>query len=43
MYVTTHPPLLRVLHVITRLELGGAQRNTLYTVGHLDRDEFEAG
>ena len=30
----------RVLHVITRLELGGAQRNTLYTVGHLDRRSF---
>ncbi len=29
-----------VLHVITRLEPGGAQRNTLYTVGHLDRDQF---
>jgi glycosyltransferase involved in cell wall biosynthesis len=32
----------RVLHVITRLEPGGAQRNTLYTVEHLDRSEFEA-
>ncbi len=31
---------LTVLHVITRLELGGAQRNTLYTVGHLDRSLF---
>jgi glycosyltransferase involved in cell wall biosynthesis len=31
----------RVLHVITRLEPGGAQRNTLYTVEHLDRSEFE--
>jgi glycosyltransferase involved in cell wall biosynthesis len=29
-----------VLHVITRLELGGAQRNTLYTVKHLDREQF---
>jgi len=29
-----------VLHVITRLEPGGAQRNTLYTVGHLDRKAF---
>jgi glycosyltransferase involved in cell wall biosynthesis len=29
-----------VLHVITRLEPGGAQRNTLYTVEHLDRDQF---
>lgn len=34
---------VRVLHVITRLEPGGAQRNTLYTVGHLARDEFDAG
>jgi glycosyltransferase involved in cell wall biosynthesis len=32
---------LRVCHVITQLELGGAQRNTLYTVSHLDRDRFE--
>jgi glycosyltransferase involved in cell wall biosynthesis len=31
-----------VLHVITRLELGGAQRNTLYTVGHLDPSRFRA-
>jgi glycosyltransferase involved in cell wall biosynthesis len=31
----------RVLHIITRLEPGGAQRNTLYTVEHLDRSEFE--
>ncbi len=29
-----------VLHVITRLEPGGAQRNTLYTVEHLDRGRF---
>jgi len=33
----------RVLHVITRLEPGGAQRNTLYTVDHLDRSLFAAG
>jgi len=31
-----------VLHVITRLELGGAQHNTLYTVSHLDRTRFRA-
>ena len=31
----------RILHVITRLEPGGAQRNTLYTVEHLDRGQFE--
>jgi len=32
---------LRVAHLITRLELGGAQGNTLHTVGHLDPDRFE--
>ncbi len=30
-----------MLHVITRLELGGAQHNTLYTVGHLNPAEFQ--
>jgi glycosyltransferase involved in cell wall biosynthesis len=35
------PRRLRILHVITRLELGGAQRNTLYTVEHLDPERFE--
>ncbi|MCS7181877.1 MAG: glycosyltransferase family 4 protein [Thermoanaerobaculum sp.] len=34
---------LRVLHVITMLELGGAQRNTLDTVRLLNRQEFEVG
>lgn len=34
---------LRVLHVITMLELGGAQRNTLDTVRMLDRQEFTLG
>ena len=32
---------IRVAHVITLLELGGAQQNTLYTVGHLDRQVYE--
>ena len=32
---------LRVLHAITMLELGGAQRNTLDTVAGLDRRRFE--
>jgi glycosyltransferase involved in cell wall biosynthesis len=32
---------IRVCHVITRLELGGAQQNTLHTVAHLDRRRFE--
>jgi glycosyltransferase involved in cell wall biosynthesis len=35
--------VLRVLHIITRLELGGAQRNTLHTVAHLDRSRFSVG
>jgi len=30
-----------VVHVITRLELGGAQQNTLHTVAQLDRARFE--
>lgn len=34
---------LRVLHVITMLELGGAQRNTLDTVRMLDREQFALG
>lgn len=34
---------LRVLHAITMLELGGAQRNTLDTVAGLDRARFEVG
>jgi len=29
-----------VIHVITRLEFGGAQQNTLYTVANLNREEF---
>ena len=31
-----------VAHVITKLELGGAQLNTLYTVEHLDPARFDA-
>lgn len=31
---------IRVTHILTRPELGGAQANTLYTVGHLDRQRF---
>jgi len=31
---------LKVIHVITKLELGGAQENTLYTLGHLDPSRF---
>jgi glycosyltransferase involved in cell wall biosynthesis len=33
--------VIRVCHVITQLELGGAQQNTLYTVSHLDPARFE--
>ncbi len=32
----------RVVHIITRLELGGAQQNTLFTVSHLDTKRFSA-
>ncbi|MBI3299488.1 MAG: glycosyltransferase family 4 protein [Elusimicrobia bacterium] len=31
----------KVLHIVTRLDLGGAQQNTLYTVGHMDPARFE--
>ncbi len=38
----SHPTQrIRVAHIITKLELGGAQQNTLYTVTHLDRTRFE--
>src|SRR5262245_55962396 len=33
----------RIVHLITRLELGGAQENTLYCVEHHDRARFEIG
>ena len=39
--MTFPTPRLRVAHLITQLELGGAQRNTLYTVGHLNGERFE--
>ena len=29
-----------VAHIITKLELGGAQQNTLFTVAHLDRSRY---
>jgi glycosyltransferase involved in cell wall biosynthesis len=32
----------KVVHLITRLDLGGAQQNTLHTVRHLDPSKFEA-
>lgn len=31
---------ITVAHIITKLELGGAQQNTLYTVSHLDPKRF---
>lgn len=35
------PMPVKVLHLVTRLDLGGAQQNTLHTVRHLDRAAFE--
>lgn len=35
-------PRVRVLHVITRLVVGGAQENTLLTVEHLSRTRYDA-
>ncbi len=32
---------IRVCHIVTLLELGGAQQNTLFTVRHLDRSKFD--
>lgn len=32
--------MIPVIHIITMLELGGAQQNTLHTVAHLDRRAF---
>ncbi len=32
---------IRVIHIITKLELGGAQRNTIYTCENLDRNKFD--
>lgn len=32
---------LKVVHIITRLELGGAQVNTIYTYQNLDKNHFE--
>lgn len=33
---------VKVVHLVTLLELGGAQGNTLHTVNHLDPQHFEA-
>jgi len=32
--------MITVVHIITRLDMGGAQENTLYTCRHLDRKRF---
>lgn len=32
---------LRVVHIITKLDLGGAEQNTLYSVSHLNRSLFD--
>jgi len=32
---------IKVCHIITKLELGGAQKNTLYTVSNLDKEKFD--
>lgn len=32
---------IKVVHIITKLELGGAQQNTLYTVEHLNKTKFD--
>ncbi|MBI5246299.1 MAG: glycosyltransferase family 4 protein [Elusimicrobia bacterium] len=32
---------VKVAHLVTRLDMGGAQQNTLHTVRHLDRAKFD--
>ena len=32
--------MIKILHIITKLEFGGAQGNTIYTVSHLDSNLF---
>jgi glycosyltransferase involved in cell wall biosynthesis len=39
--VPSSPPKTRIAHVITRLDLGGAQQNTLYCCEHHDRQKYE--
>ena len=31
----------QVVHIITKLELGGAQQNTLFTISHLNKERFQ--
>lgn len=42
MKIESKPARIKVCHIITKLELGGAQQNTLYTVDHLNKERFEA-
>ncbi len=35
------PRKIKIAHIITRLELGGAQQNTLYCCAHHDRRKYE--
>jgi glycosyltransferase involved in cell wall biosynthesis len=37
----TEKKKIKVLHIITKLELGGAQINTVYTYENLDKSKFE--
>ncbi|HOJ86879.1 MAG: glycosyltransferase family 4 protein [Elusimicrobiales bacterium] len=32
---------IKIVHIITKLELGGAQGNTIYTVSNLDKGKFD--
>jgi hypothetical protein len=32
---------VKVVHIITKMELGGAQQNTLHTVSHLNPNKFQ--
>jgi len=32
---------IKVAHIVTMLELGGAQQNTIYTIEHLERTKYE--
>lgn len=34
-------PKPKIIHIITKMELGGAQQNTLFTVSHLDPEKFD--
>ena len=42
-FMNCGPRKLKVIHIITMLEMGGAQGNTLFTVANLDRSKFDVG